>query len=124
MEHCIRERKLLAEEFKKCQKTIIAIGDETRQRIILTLLEHEAGGMRVGEITERTHLSRPAVSHHLQILKEARIVGMRRKGTMNFYYMNAKDTEWSSLAGLLNHISEVIQYVADTGCPDCDADVE
>ena len=120
----MRERKLLAEEFQKCQKSIVAIGDETRQRIILTLLEPEAGGMRVGEITERTHLSRPAVSHHLQILKAARIVAMKRKGTMNFYYLNAKDTEWSSLAGLLNHISEVIQYVSDAGGLDCGMDFE
>ena len=35
-------------------------------------------GVRVGEITKRTHLSRPAVSHHLQILREAGILGVRK----------------------------------------------
>ena len=54
----------LAREFENCHKAFIALGDENRQHIVIVLLEN-CGGMRVGEITERTHLSRPAVSHHL-----------------------------------------------------------
>lgn len=76
----------LRESFICSQKVLQAIGDATRQNIILTLMEAQCGvGMRVGEITKRTHLSRPAVSHHLKILKEANIVYMRKHGTMNFY---------------------------------------
>ncbi|MEG6523627.1 ArsR/SmtB family transcription factor [Desulfotomaculum sp. 1211_IL3151] len=40
--------------------------------------------MRVGEIKAKTHLSRPAVSHHLKILKDIGIVKMREEGTKNF----------------------------------------
>lgn len=94
MDTCTEERQALAGEFLKCQKAILALGDETRQSIIITLLQSEKVGLRVGEITEKTHLSRPAVSHHLKILKDAKIVAMRRKGTMNFYYMNADETAW------------------------------
>ncbi len=56
----------LLHAFKDNQKMLNAIGDETRQAIIITLMQ-SAGtpGMRVGEITERTNLSRPAVLHHL-----------------------------------------------------------
>lgn len=41
-------------------------------------------GLRVGEITKQTHLSRPAVSHHLRILREAGIILMRKEGTKTF----------------------------------------
>ncbi|GEN95933.1 hypothetical protein PET01_19830 [Pediococcus ethanolidurans] len=41
--------------------------------------------MRVGELTTRTHLSRPAVSHHLKILKEAKLVSIRKDGTKHYY---------------------------------------
>lgn len=63
----------------------MAIGDETRQAILLVLMETECQtGLRVGEITKQTHLSRPAVSHHLRILREAGIILMRKEGTKTF----------------------------------------
>ena len=62
----------------------MAIGDETRQAILLVLMETECQtGLRVGEITKQTHLS-PAVSHHLRILREAGIILMRKEGTKTF----------------------------------------
>ncbi len=66
------------------------MGDETRQLILIALLESDFNGIRVGEIT-KTHLSRPAVSHHLKILKEAEIVNLRREGTKNYYYLDSKN---------------------------------
>ena len=62
----------LAEEFESCQKILLALGDENRQHLMLEMMRMEhCGGTRVGAITEKTNLSRPAVSHHIQILKEA-----------------------------------------------------
>ena len=84
----------------------------------MTLLQSEKVGLRVGEITEKTHLFRPAVSHHLQILKDAKIVAMRRKGTMNFYYMRADKTEWSKLKRLIDHIDEIIYSASAQNYPD------
>ncbi|MDO3411224.1 winged helix-turn-helix domain-containing protein [Saccharibacillus sp. CPCC 101409] len=82
----------LSQAFKRNQKLLNAIGDETRQAIIITLMRFSrTPGMRVGEITERTNLSRPAVSHHLRILKEAQIVNVHKRGTMNFYYLDSID---------------------------------
>lgn len=49
----------------------------------------ECNGVRVGAITEMTNLSRPAVSHHLSILKDAGLVKLRREGTKNYYYFDA-----------------------------------
>ena len=84
MDECAVKRRQLAEEFRIYRKVFIALGDETRQQIFLTLLENEKIGMRVPEITARTHLSRPAVSHHLQILKDTGLIRMHRTGTRNY----------------------------------------
>ena len=75
----------LTDDFKACQTVLTAIGDSTRQSIIITLIA--AGcedGMRVGEITRKTHLSRPAVSHHIKVLKDAKVVNVRRVGHDEF----------------------------------------
>lgn len=55
------EIKQLAEEFRSCQKLLTAIGDENRLHLMVEMMQmNRCRGVRVGEITERTHLSRPA----------------------------------------------------------------
>src|SRR5699024_12146830 len=82
-----KEISSLAAEFERCRKILLALGDENRQHLILEMMQMgECGGVRVGAITEKTNLSRPAVSHHLQILKDAGLIKMRREGTKNYYY--------------------------------------
>lgn len=78
--------------FQSCSKVLNAVGDETRQYLILQMMTmEECSGVRVGDITLRTKLSRPAVSHHLKILKEAGIIKVRKEGTKNYYYFDAED---------------------------------
>jgi ArsR family transcriptional regulator len=99
--------KSLLNKFSACRKLLIAIGDETRQIIVAALACADCEtGMRVGEITEKTHLSRPAVSHHVKILLDAEIIGLRPRGTMNFYYLKLGGA-WRELVALVNHIEEV-----------------
>ena len=69
-------------------------------------LQNETIGMRVPEITKCTHLSRPAVSHHLQVLKDAGLIGMHRAGTMNYYYADADSGCWSGLKALVDHMEQ------------------
>lgn len=98
----------LAKEFKACQKTLLALGDENRQRLILEMMRPgECDGIRVGVISERTHLSRPAVSHHLQILKEAGLVSMHREGTKNYYCLNANTEAFNQLFRMLSHVKKL-----------------
>ena len=105
--------KEVTSKFKECRKAISAMGDETRQLIILALLESDFNGIRVGEITEKTHLSRPAVSHHLKILKEAEIVNVRQEGTKNYYYLDSKESQWKTLTELMNLIFTGIQHIGE-----------
>ena len=114
---CVEMRTALAEEFRTLRTLFAALGDETRQRIFLALLESEQIGLRVGELTERTHLSRPAVSHHLRILKEAELVRVHREGTRNYYYPSAASERWTAFRALAAHICTVVGYAAEVGYP-------
>lgn len=101
--------KIIKKDFEQCRTILSALGDENRQNIIITLLgTTEKTGLRVGEITKLSHLSRPAVSHHLQILKRENIIGMKNIGTMNFYYINAASSVMK-LKKLINNIEMCIK---------------
>lgn len=117
MDECAKQRKLIADEFEIYRKVFIALGDETRQQIFITLLEHDSVGMRVPEITKRTHLSRPAVSHHLRVLKESGLINMHRVGTMNYYYVDAAETCWNGLKKLVDHVDKVVHDAKNNGYP-------
>jgi DNA-binding transcriptional ArsR family regulator len=117
MDQCAAQRQQLSEEFQSCRRIFLALGDETRQQIFLALLEHEKIGMRVPEITARTHLSRPAVSHHLQILKDAGLIRMHRAGTRNYYYVAASESCWNGLKALVDHVDRVVKSAAENEYP-------
>jgi len=103
----------LSREFKACQKAFTAMGDETRQQIIIALLESDCMGIRVGEITKRTSLSRPAVSHHIKILMDAGIIGMRRESTKNYYYIDYSISELNNIEHLFTHIRALVMEAPD-----------
>ena len=64
-----------------------ALGDEHR-RSILRLLS--GGGRSVGEIAAELPISRPAVSRHLRLLKEARLVREHSEGTRRVYELKGE----------------------------------
>lgn len=110
------EIEVLSEEFKKSQEFLIAIGDEMRQRLLLVMMHHsDCKGMRVNDIAEKMNLSRPAVSHHLKILKDAGIVCMYREGTKNYYYFNQNMKEFDDLIKMLDHAKKVMGSLPKRG---------
>nr|WP_325195476.1 metalloregulator ArsR/SmtB family transcription factor [uncultured Oscillibacter sp.] len=116
-QECVEMRTALAGEFRMLQPLFAALGDETRQQLFLALLESEEVGLRVGQLTERTHLSRPAVSHHLRILKDAELIRIHREGTRNYYYANVDTAQWAALRSMAEHIDTVTRYAASVGYP-------
>lgn len=81
-------------DFIAAQALLKVIGDQTRQAILMELMEADCQqGMCVGEITKRADLSRPAVSHQLKILKDLGIVEMKEEGTKNYYYIDIYQTQ-------------------------------
>lgn len=107
----MQDVQALAEKFNSCRRMLTALGDTNRQHLILTMMHMgECGGVRVGHITEQTHLSRPAVSHHLKILKEAGLVKVRREGTRNYYFF---DADREAMTDLIDMLSEARNMMAD-----------
>ncbi len=62
-----------------------ALADGTRRAIVDCLAE---GPQAVGEIAEQLPVSRPAVSQHLKVLKDAGLVAERVEGTRRIYRLN------------------------------------
>lgn len=101
----------LKTSFRECIPLFIALGDSTRLTIIQQLYEVEedrrspeteqkgsrsvsekrrAPGLNVKEITEKTSLSRPAVSHHLKILKDSGLIAVEKRGVCNYYHLRSQ----------------------------------
>lgn len=119
MDNTERKERLneLAAAFRECQQALFAVGDPTRQLIILSLIDSSGecseGGTRVGEIASRTNLSRPAVSHHLKILKDANLIGMTRKGTKNYYYLEVQRSDLFKLKQLFDDSAAFVYRLQD-----------
>ncbi|QLB15787.1 transcriptional regulator [Mannheimia granulomatis] len=74
---------------KECVPIFTVLADENRHLILKLLLEN--GAMKVNDITENLHLSRPAVSHHLKIMLQANAVSVEQIGKERFYAIAMKD---------------------------------
>jgi len=68
-------------------RIFVALHDPTR-RAVLERLRH--GPRPVGEIARELPVTRPAVSQHLKVLKEAGLVADRSEGTRRIYYIDPK----------------------------------
>lgn len=62
-----------------------ALGDPTRRAIVERLAE---GPRSVGELADGLPVSRPAVSQHLKVLREAHLVVDRKAGTRRVYHLD------------------------------------
>lgn len=114
MEELHGEILRLAEEFEGCRKTLLALGDENRQHMMLEMMRMgHCEGVRVGAITEKTRLSRPAVSHHIQILKDAGLLKVRREGTRNYYYFDDGMDSLNDLIEVLTHARQILERLPD-----------
>jgi DNA-binding transcriptional ArsR family regulator len=64
---------------------LAALGDPTRRRVLELL---RPSPLHVEEIARNLPVSRPAVSQHLKILKEAQLVCEHQRGTRHYFSLN------------------------------------
>ncbi|MFP4697450.1 MAG: autorepressor SdpR family transcription factor [Eubacteriales bacterium] len=62
-----------------------ALSDPTRRKILELLLEDN---LTAGEIADKFDISKPSISHHLNILKNADLVFVERQGQNIIYSLN------------------------------------
>jgi ArsR family transcriptional regulator len=62
-----------------------ALNDPTRREILEILKD---GDLTAGEIADKFNISKPSISHHLDLLKQAELVGAVKEGQFIFYSLN------------------------------------
>jgi len=70
--------------------TFKALSDETRRQILNLLKE---GSLTAGEIAEHFEMTKPSISHHLNILKQADLISDERRGQTIVYSLNTSVVE-------------------------------
>ena len=92
--------------FNSCSPLFIALGDEVRQKLILDIGTAEStdeNGINVTNLSAMSKLSRPAISHHLKVLKDCGLIKPNKVGTCIYYRLNFED--------YLDNVSELISCI-------------
>jgi ArsR family transcriptional regulator len=72
------------EEVRSAAQTLAALADPTRLQIVSMLAVQEAP-LCVCDITSAFELGQPTISHHLKVLREARLVRWEKRGLWVYY---------------------------------------
>lgn len=67
-----------------------ALNDPTRRKILDMLRDQD---LSAGKISEEFEMSKPSISHHLEILKQANLVDTERRGQFIYYSLNTTGLE-------------------------------
>lgn len=62
-----------------------ALNDKTRREILELLKD---GDLTAGDIADKFHISKPSISHHLDLLKQANLVTSIKEGQFIYYSIN------------------------------------
>ncbi len=77
--------------FSECSSLFSCLGDSTRQGLIFEIAKTGIEGLDVASLTATTSLSRPAVSHHLKVLKDSGLICSFKRGTQVFYRLKLEN---------------------------------
>jgi DNA-binding transcriptional ArsR family regulator len=78
--------RAIPREWRNISKVFTALGDEHRQRILLTFERGER--LNIGQIVRVSTLGRTAVSHHLRVLREAGVLSSEKLGKEVYFWIN------------------------------------
>ena len=90
------------EEIYDVAELFKVLGDQTRVKILFTLIKEE---ICVCDIAELLEMSQSAISHQLRVLKQARLVKYRREGKTVYYSVSDEHVAIILNMGI-EHISE------------------
>jgi DNA-binding transcriptional ArsR family regulator len=71
-------------------ETFKALADPTRREILALLRQ---GERTAGDLAERFDMTKPSMSHHFAVLKEADLITSRREGQQIWYALNTTVVE-------------------------------
>lgn len=79
---------MVMDNIDKLIKITKALADKSRYNILKLIAKDKE--ISCTEILNKSHLSQPAVSHHLKILLESELVSVRREGQYGYFSFNKK----------------------------------
>ncbi len=82
-------------------KILQALADETRFWMVIKIKKR--GEIGCSELSKEFHLSKPALSHHFRILREAGLIKVRRDGQYHYFTLDNEYLE-ETLPGLIDII--------------------
>lgn len=88
--------------WKDTSELFLALGDEHRQRILLAFEKNER--LNISQIAAASTLSRTAITHHLNVLKQAKVLNHEKVGKEMQFWINQ-----TMVSEALNRVQEYIQ---------------
>lgn len=100
------DNKKVAELFERSLPFLTALGNPDRQQLLMLMVD--GSQKSVAELTAHTNLSRPTISHHLKILKDAGII-IEHKVGRKIYYQPQAGEYFHTVKELVDVIDELIK---------------
>lgn len=76
---------LSADDAERLARTLKAVADPARLRLLSLVAAHDGGEACVCDLTEPIGLSQPTVSHHLKVLVDAGLLTRDKRGVWAYY---------------------------------------
>ncbi len=105
---------LTADQTSELAEMFRLLGEPNRLSIVASCLD---GPLNVGEITSRLALSQSLVSHHLRLLRAARLLKAGRRGKQVFYSIPDSHVR-DMLTNMIEHLAEPHEHdedISETG---------
>ncbi|NHN34440.1 ArsR/SmtB family transcription factor [Paenibacillus agricola] len=102
----LKNKKALINEIRQATDIFKALADPVRQEILLMFMI--AKRMNVAQIVEQSPLSRPAISHHLKILKQAGILSSTKERTEVYYSLTIENSVVEQLKKIVRVAEDIL----------------
>jgi ArsR family transcriptional regulator len=100
---------ITADDASSLARTLKALADPARLRLLSLVAAHEGGEACVCDLTEPVGLTQPTVSHHLKVLVDAGLLSRDKRGVWAYYAL---------VPGALDALADVLRTPAAAGAGD------
>jgi ArsR family transcriptional regulator len=101
----LQKKQALLNELRQSTDILKALADPVRQDILMMFMV--AKRLNVSQIVEQSPMSRPNISHHLKILKQAGIVNSRKEATEVYYWLTSENSIVEQLKRIIHAVEEI-----------------
>ena len=104
------EIKKTLKTFNSCVPFFIAMSDESGVASCPVIISSGKEGINVSNLSAKSKLSRPAISHHLKVLKDSGLIKPLKVGTQIFYQLNLSEN-FKTVSELINSMENILKKI-------------